>query len=71
MHLPVPPPPILLYTPPLFTAMERMDLPSVQDFRHFVIDESRLQLVLSEGEPRPAESGQQGEGAEEERVCSH
>lgn len=49
----------------------RMDLPSVQDFRHFVIDESRLQLFLSEGEPRPAESGEQGEGAEEECVCSH
>ncbi|TNN82365.1 hypothetical protein EYF80_007486 [Liparis tanakae] len=43
-----------------------MDLPSVKNFRHFFIDESRLILFLREGEPRPAESGQQGEGAEEE-----
>lgn len=70
MHLLVPPSP-LPDTPPLSIAIERMDLPSVQDFRHFVIGESRLQLFLSEGEPRPAESGQQGEGTEEECVCSH
>lgn len=70
MHLPIPLPPIP-YTPPLFTAIQRMDLPSIQDFRHFVIDESRLQLFLSEGEPRPAESRDQGKGAQEECVCSH
>ncbi|KAJ4933964.1 hypothetical protein JOQ06_006772 [Pogonophryne albipinna] len=43
-----------------------MDLPSVQDFRHFVVGESRLHPFVREGEPRPAESRQQGEGAEEE-----
>lgn len=64
-------PPLLPNTPLLFIAIERMDLPSVQDFRHFVIGESPLVLFLSEGEPRPAESGQQGEGTEEECVYSH
>lgn len=68
MHLRVPLP--LPYTPPLFTALE-MDLPPVQDLRHFVIGKSWLCFFVVEREPRPAESGQQGEGAEEECVCSH
>lgn len=78
MHLlvdlhPITPPPVPPPSPPLplLISIERMDLPSVQDFRHFLIGESRPQLFLSEGEPRPAESGQQGEGAEQECVCSH
>lgn len=48
-----------------------MDLPPVQDLRHFVIGKSWLCFFVVEREPRPAESGQQGEGAEEECVCSH
>lgn len=68
MHLRVPLP--LPYTPPLFTAVE-MDLPPVQYLRHFVIGKSWQRFFVVEREARPAESGQQGEGAEEECVCSH
>lgn len=48
-----------------------LGLPSVQDLRHAVIDKPRLEFFIGQRQSDLAESGQQGEGAEEECVCSH